>query len=201
MNTKALITTLAVLGSTSSLAMANPTHDQAPVSASANVSWTSHAPSYAPAPAYATEYQAPIVRDHGYTPAPPPVVQRHDDDWGRRDGWGHDSRPRASLLADGLTYGAGEFRKDIVLQGRGRFNAVTLQEEDGRNFIAQVVIEFTGGGVQSIPVNRTLRPNQSMTFDLDGTNRAINRIFVYRAYDNHVNIGFPSGGEFSVSAL
>jgi hypothetical protein len=206
MNTKALITTLAVLGSTSSLAMAHPA--PAPVSASATVSWSSSAPSHAPAPAYATEYQAPIVRDHRYTPPPPParvivrpVAQHPDDDWGRRGGWGHDSRPRATVLADDLTYNAGEYRKDIVLQGRGQFNAVTLHEEDGCNFIAQVVIEFMGGAVQSIPVNQTLQPNQSMTFDLDGTNRAINRIFVYRADGNHMNIGFPSGGEFTVTAL
>lgn len=179
MNTKALITTLAVLGSTSSLAMAHPAHDPAPVSASAHVSWNTYAP--------VREYPAPIVRHH--------------HDWGRRDGWGHDSQPRATLLADGLTYNAGEYRKDIVLQGRGRFNAVTLHEDDGCNFIAEVVIEFMGGAVQSIPVDQTLQPNQSMTFDLEGTNRAINRIFVYRDYSYQRNIGVPSGGEFAVTAL
>ena len=194
MNTKALITTLAVLGSTSSLAMANPA--PAPVSASATISWNT---SNTPVRAYATEYQAPIARDHRYAPPSPParvvvqpVAQR---------GWGHDWQPRATVLADGLTYNAGEYRKDIVLQGRGRFNAVTLQEEEGRNFIAQVVIEFMGGAVQSIPVNQTLRPGQTMTFDLDGSDRAINRIFVYRDYSYQRNIGIPSGGEFTVSAL
>jgi hypothetical protein len=201
MNTKALITTLAVLGSTSSLAMAHPAHDPAPVSASATISWNT---SYAPARAYATEYQAPIARDHRYAPAPPParvvvrpVVQRGGWD---RD-WDRDWQPRATVLADGLTYNAGEYRKDIVLQGRGRFNAVTLHEDEGRNFIAQVVIEFMGGGVQSIPVNQTLQPDQSMTFDLDGSNRAINRIFVYRDYSYQRNIAIPSGGELTVTAL
>jgi hypothetical protein len=202
MNTKALITTLAVLGSTSSLAMANPAHDPAPVSASATVSWNA---SYGPIRGYATEVQAPIVRDHrtAYTPpvrvvVQPPMFRRVDSDWGRRGyGW----QPRETILADGLTYNAGEYRKDIVLEGRGRFNAVTLHEEDGRNFIKEVRIEFIGGAVQSIPVNRTLRPGQTMTFDLDGTNRAINRIFVYRADGNNMNIGFPSGGEFTVTAV
>jgi hypothetical protein len=202
MNTKALITTLAVLGSTSSLAMANPAHDPAPVSASATVSWNA---SYGPVRGYATEVQAPIVRDHrtAYTPpvrvvVQPPMFRRVDSDWGRRGyGW----QPRETILADGLTYNAGEYRKDIVLEGRGRFNAVTLHEEDGRNFIKEVRIEFIGGAVQSIPVNRTLRPGQTMTFDLDGTNRAINRIFVYRADGNNMNIGFPSGGEFTVTAV
>ena len=198
MNTKALITTLAVLGSTSSLAMAHPAHDPAPVSASAHVSWNTYAP--------VREYPAPIVRDHRYAPPARVTVRpvgrhRGDDGWGRRDGWGYDSQPPATILADSLTYNAGEYRKDIVLQGRGRFNAVTLHEEDGCNFIAEVVIEFMGGAVQSIPVDQTLQPNQSMTFDLDGTNRAINRIFVYRDYSNHMNIGVPSGGEFTVTAL
>lgn len=204
MNTKALITTLAVLGSTSSLAMANPAHDPAPVSVSAYASWNSGAP----VGGYATQYQAPIVRDHRYAPPPPParvvvrpVVQQRGDDWGRHDGWGYDRQPRATLLADDLTYNAGEFRKDIVLQGRGQFNAVTLHEDNGRNFIAQVVVEFMGGAVQSIPVNQTLQPNQSMTFDLNGTNRAINRIFVYRDYSGQRNTGIPSGGEFTVTAL
>ena len=198
MNTKALITTLAVLGSTSSLAMANPA--PAPVSASATVSWNA---SFAPVRGYATEYQAPIVRDHRtYTPpvrvvVQPPAPYRADADWGRRRGW----QPRETILADGLTYNAGEYRKDIVLEGRGRFNEVMLQEEGGRNFIKEVRIEFIGGAVQSIPVNQTLRPGQTMTFDLDGTNRAINRIFVYRADGNNMNIGFPSGGEFTVTAL
>ncbi len=208
MNTKALITTLAVLGSTSSLAMAYPAHDPAPVSVSAHASWRTDD---APVGGYATEYRAPIVRDHRDAPPPPParvvvrpvvrpVVQyRGGDDWGRRDGY--DRQPRAILLADDLTFNAGEFRKDIALQGRGRFNAVTLQEDGGCNFIAQVVIEFMGGGVQSIPVNQTLQPHQSMTFDLDGTDRAISRIFVYRDYSGQRNIGVPSGGDFTVTAV
>jgi hypothetical protein len=197
MNTKALITTLAVLGSTSSLAMAQPARDPAPVSASATISWNM---GHAPARPYATEYQVPNARDHRYAPPPPPV-RVVDRPVAQRGGWDHDWQPRATILADGLTYNAGEYRKDIVLQGRGQFNAVTLHEEDGCNFIAQVVVEFMGGSVQSIPVNQTLQPNQSMTFDLDGSNRAINRIFVYRDYSYQRNIGIPSGGEFTVTAL
>jgi hypothetical protein len=199
MNTKALITTLAVLGSTSSLAMARPA--PAPVSASATVSWNA---SYTPVRGYATEVQAPIVRDHrSYEPpfrvvVQPPLPRPVDRDW---DGRGYGRQHRQTILADGLTYNIGEYRKDIVLEGRGRFNEVTLHEDGGRNFIKEVRIEFIGGAVQSIPVNRTLRPGQTMNFDLDGTNRAINRIFVYRADGNNMNVGFPSGGEFTVTAL
>jgi hypothetical protein len=201
MNTKALITTLAVLGSTSSLAMANPAHDPAPISARATVSWNA---SYTPARGYATEVQAQVGRDHRtYTPpvrvvVQPPLPRPVDRDW---DGRSYGRQPRATVLADGLTYNTGEYRKDIVLEGRGRFNEVTLQEDGGRNFIKEVRIEFIGGAVQSIPVNQTLQPSQTMSFDLDGTNRAINRIFVYRADGNNMNIGFPSGGDFTVTAL
>src|SRR5262249_23396049 len=156
MNTKALITTLAVLGSTSSLAMAKAA--PAPVSASAIVSWNA---SYTPVNGYATEVQAPIVRDHrSYTPpvrvvVQPPLPRPVDRDW---DGRGYGRQPRPTILADGLTYNTGEYRKDIVLEGRGRFNEVTLHEDGGRNFIKEVRIEFIGGAVQSIPVNQTLRP-------------------------------------------
>ena len=199
MNTKALITTLAVLGSTSSLAMARPTHSPAPATASARISW-----SYG-TPARTYLWSAP-GRDHrAYVPAPVvvrPVGHRYgsDRDWASRNDWGYEPQDSCgTLLADGLTYNAGEFRKDIVLQGRGRFNTLTLNEQGGRNFIKEVRIEFMGGAVQSIPVNQTLTGDQSMTFDLDGNNRAINRIFVYRADGNNMNIGFRSPGEFSVT--
>ena len=204
MNTKALITILATLGTTSSLAMARPA---AQATASAQISWTTGTPvrTY-PAPARTYPAPAPVVvRDHRapyYTPAPvvirPVAHYGEGPEWTRTRGW---NQPRATLLADGLTYNAGEYRKDIVLEGQGRYNTLVLNEDAGCNFIKEVRIEFTGGAVQSIPVNRTLDGNQSLTFDLDGTNRAINRIFVYRADGNHMNIGFPSGGGFSVTAL
>ena len=195
MNTKALITTLAVLGSTSSLAIARPAPEY---SASAHVSWNLGAP----ARAYPTP--APLVRDHRYVaPAPVvvrPVAQRYgrDIDWNRGNGWSYE-RPSAAILADGLRYNTGEYRKDIVLEGRGRFNTLTVNEDGGCTFIKEVRIEFLDGTGQSIPVNQTLNGNQSLTFDLDGHDRAINRIFVYRADGNHMNIGFPSDGEFSVT--
>jgi hypothetical protein len=212
MNTKALITTLAVLGSTSSLAMANPAHDAAPVTASARISWNTPAPAsrdhrFTPPyivaqpvarpiaqPVYRPIYR-PIVRPvirPVVRPVIQPVVQV-------QSGWAW--QPRPVVLADDLTYNAGEFRKDIVLEGQGRYNAVTLQEDAGCNFIKEVRIEFSDGSVQSIPVNQTLQPSQAMTFDLDGSNRAINRIFVYRDDGALRNVGFASGGEFTVSAV
>jgi hypothetical protein len=203
MNTKALITLLATLGSTSSLAMARPAA-QATVTASAQVSWNRNQPTRttqirtypAPAPIVIRDHRAPV-----YTPAPvvvrPVVSYPSGAEWNR--GWGYQTR--ATLLADGLTYNTGEYRKDIVLEGRGTFNTLTVNEDSGCNFIKEVRIEFIGGAVQSIPVNRTLDDHQQLTFDLDGTNRAINRIFVYRADGNNMNIGFPSGGDFSVTAM
>jgi hypothetical protein len=203
MNTKALITVLATLGTTSSLAMARPAA-QATVTTSAQLSWN-HTTPVRTTPVRTYPAPAPVmIRDHRpvYTRAPivvrPVINYGVGADWTRTRGW--DYQPRATLLAEGLTYNTGEYRKDIVLEGRGTFNTLTVNEDRGCNFIKEVRIEYIGGAVQSIPVNRTLDDHQSLTFDLDGTNRNINRIFVYRADGNNMNIGFPSGGELSVTA-
>jgi hypothetical protein len=223
MNTKALITTLAVLGSTSSLAMARPATVQTPAaSASARVSWSFGAP------ARVVPAASPVVRDHRWDrPAPAPVVVRpvvirpvaqqryyetnadryHDRNpsWAPRydhaawtPSYGGYEPAQATLLADGLTYNTGEYRKDIVLEGRGRFNTLMVNEDGGCTFIKEVRIEFMGGAVQSIPVNQTLTGDRSLTFDLDGHDRAINRVFVYRGLDN---VASPSDGEFNVTAM
>ena len=133
-----------------------------------------------------------------------PVVLSHGQDpyWTQGDRWGYQPQPRETILADGLTYNVGEYRKDIVLEGRGRFNTLALDEENGCDFIKEVRIEFMDGAVQSIPVNQNLTPGRPMTFDLDGHDRAVNRIFVYRADGGAgANIGLASRGEFSVAAL
>src|SRR4051812_23536618 len=91
MNTKALITTLAVLGSTSSLAMARPTtQSTAPAPPPARLSWT-----FAPPPPTSPPSPAPIVRVHRSTYVPAPVIVRsvehrygHDFDWTSNDGQG-----------------------------------------------------------------------------------------------------------------
>jgi hypothetical protein len=192
MNTKALITTLAILGSASSLAVASPSTQY-----SASASWSYGTP--------VRTYPAPTpvrtVRGWHYAPPVRTVVRnRYESDWTSSNGWGY-QQPRATLLADGLTYNAGEYRKDIVLQGRGRFNALTLNAEGGRTFIEVVKIEFMGGAVQTIPVNRSLCNDESLTFDLDGNDRAINRIFVYRHDGPDRSTAFRSQGEFSVTGL
>ena len=194
MNTKALITVLALVGSTSSLAMARPaTQYTASASASAHASWNFGTPvRVVRTPADTTaRYPQTVIRTPRY----------RDVDWNRGTGWGHEPQARATTLADGLTYNTGEYRKDIVLQGRGRFNTLVLNEDGGCNFIKEVRIEFIGGAVQSIPVNQNLVGHQSMTFQLDGTDRPINRIFIYRDDGALRNVGRPSDGEFSVLAL
>jgi hypothetical protein len=55
--------------------------------------------------------------------------------------------------------------------------------------------------VQTIPVNRALCNGESMTFDVDGNNRPINRIFVYRHDGPDRSTQFRSQGEFSVTGL
>ena len=189
MNTKALITTLAILGSASSLAVASPSTQY-----SASASWSYRTP--------VRTYPAPTVRG-GWNYAPPVRTvarTRHNSDWTSSNGWGY-QQPRATILADGLTYNAGEYRKDIALQGR-RFNTVMLNADGGNTFIEVVKIEFNdGGAVQTIPVNRALCNDESMTFDVDGNNRPINRIFVYRHDGPDRSTQVRSQGEFSVTAL
>lgn len=187
MNTKALITTLAILGSASSLAVASPSKQY-----SASVSWSYHTP--------VRTYPAPVRTWNYGTPVRTVVRDRHDSDWSRGYGWGY-QQPRELLLADGLVYSAGEYRKDIALQGRA-LNTVMLNAEGGSTFIEVVKIEFNDGGpVQTIPVNRALCNGESMTFDVDGYNRPINRIFVYRHDGPDRSTQFRSQGEFSVTGL
>ena len=134
------------------------------------------------------------------TPVRTVVRDRHNSDWTSSNGWGY-QQPRARILADGLVYNAGEYRKDIALQGRS-LNTVMLNAESGSTFIEVVKIEFNdGGGVQTIPVNRALCNGESMTFDVDGNNRPINRIFVYRHDGPDRSTQFRSQGEFSVTGL
>jgi hypothetical protein len=191
MNTKALITTLAILGSASSLAVASPSTPSTQFSASASWSYRTPVRTY-PAPAHA-------ARGWSYTPVRTVVRDRRDNDWTRSNGWGY--QPRGTLLADSLSYNAGEYRKDILLQGR-RFDTVTLNAEGGNTFIEVVKIEFLDGGpVQTIPVNRALCNDESMTFDVDGNHRPINRIFVYRHDGPDRSTQFRSQGEFSVIGM
>ena len=63
----------------------------------------------------------------------------------------------------------------------------------------KVVVEFAdGGSVQVFNLNQTLRQSQSMTLDLSGTDRKLNRILIYRSEQL---INRPHNGEFNVTAL
>lgn len=186
MNIKALITTLGILGS-SSIAMARP----ATYTASANASWSFGYDS------------GPVVRDHRYDTdrtVRTTRTQFQRDRWADRPGYGYDYQPRGMTLAEGLQFGNSEYRKDILVgASAGRFNAIRLDSDGGTTFVKEVRVEFLDGGFQSIQVNRNLNGNGSMTFDLDGNNRPINRIFVYRADQEGLN--WRHNGEFSVTVL
>ena len=190
MSIKALITTLAIVGS-STAAMAQPT-----ASFSASASWS-----------YGRQPSAPVVRDHreyrGYRTQPQPIVYAPPSPTSHPT-WVTE-QPCEKMLLDGLTFNAGEYRKDVLVLGKGRFNDVIVQGEGGQTFVNKVVIEFTGGSVQVIPVDKYLSGSQKLTFDLDGNNRAINRIFVYRAdggaeVTQRPDVQRASRGEFSVLA-
>lgn len=197
MSIKALITTLAIVGS-STAAMARP----AP-SFTASASF-----SYGGTASFGDSYGSPVTRDHRTwvrqpvrRPIRPLPVQTISTGWNREYGTTVEPcAPAPQMLSDGLAYNSGEYRKDVVLEGRGRFNDVIVQGEGGSTWIKEVRIEFIGGSVQSIPVNHYLAGNQKLEFNLDGTNRAINRIFVYRA-DGNDDVSQPSRGEFAILAV
>lgn len=222
MNIKTLITTAAILGS-STAAMASP-HWSGSASGTVSLGYSSprqpvYQPSYEPVhqpvyqPTYQPSYQPRanqvVVRDHRsdsrpiYNPRPVYVAQDgyQDDDWNTNQDWNHTSGPRAVLLASSLNYGNTDFRKDIVPGAlAGRFGALQLAGESGSTFIEKVVVEFVDGGApQQIDLGATLRRGQVMNLDLAGNQaRALKRILVYRA-DRLINE--PSSGEFSVFAL
>ncbi|MDB4963239.1 MAG: hypothetical protein JWP01_3238 [Myxococcales bacterium] len=206
MKIKALITTLAIIGS-SSVAMARPVT----VSGSANASWR-----FDTRPAPTTT----VVRDHRVqpvivTPAHPAALRAGtrwnayaNAGWSDRydDGFddGRYNRPRALVLAEGLNFGNTEYRKDLVPgAGAGRFNALRIDSDGGQTFIVKVVVEFAdGGAVQVVDLNRTLRGNQSMTIDLSGSARPLHRVLVYREDGGAAEtINRRHNGAFTVTAL
>ncbi|NVB79009.1 MAG: hypothetical protein HOV81_11475 [Kofleriaceae bacterium] len=113
------------------------------------------------------------------------------------------ARPQAQLLASGLHYERTQYRKDIVpTADQGKFRSLVLQGNRGDTFLVKVVIEFVGGGVQRIDLNRTLGAGQSVTLDLDGRRRAVQRILVYRTTDQDAaTINRAHRGDFNVLAF
>ena len=191
MNIKALITTLAIVGS-SSVAMARPATVSANAHVTASAQWS-----------FGTS--GPTIRDHRTTnpwvrPAPMPVQPQY---FGHAYNAGYDRMQRFDLLDDQLNFGAGEYRKDLVPGIAERYSMLKIDADQGRTYIMKVVVEFADGtSQQQINLDKTLRAGESLTIDLAGRSHTINRILVYRAdsYDtSHLNE--MHRGEFSVSAL
>lgn len=163
MNLKALITTLAIFGS-SSVAMAQPVT----YAASAQAAWT-----------FGTGY--PQVRDHRAPSrpvvSPPPArngrLQFADSNF-------RNEYSREFTLAHDLVFNVGETRKDIIVdRSLGGFGQLHVDVSGRSTYLKEVRIEFLDGHVQSIPLDRAVYGGQSLTFNLDGR-RPMNRIFLYR---------------------
>jgi hypothetical protein len=180
MNTKAIIASLVVLGS-SSVAMASPS-----VTFSANAEAT---------------YGTTIVRDHRIDPTPvAPYYQREGNVWrGERRPIFH----RPVLLASNLQF-ARDGRTFITVGDQmGRFQSLQITAGAGRTFVKQVYVQFENGQEQVIRnLDRMLYGHQSMTLDLNGNRRAIRRIVVYgNDLDRGWNRWRRASGSFSVTAL
>lgn len=185
MKIKALIPAalIAIVGS-SSLAMARPI-----LTAEASWSWSTK-----PAPV--------VVRDHRTPVKPAPVVGY----WNRRDDirWDRDYSdyyaPRFSVLEEGIQFGYTEYRHDLLLLGK-RFSTLRIDNDGGSSYLMKVVVEFSDNSVQQIDLGRTLRGNQSLTLPLNFRNKAINRVFIYRADGGEAaNMRQYHNGSFTVSA-
>jgi hypothetical protein len=191
MNIKALITTLAIIGS-SSVAMARPA--TVSVSGSAWASWS-------------LGYGAgPTVRDHRTVPTTRATwqsEQRFGRDYNDRYNDNRYTPVRFQTLGSDLTFGAGEYRKDIMPTAlAGQFSTLKLEMDQGRTYVMKVVVEFADGtSQQQIDLDRTFRAGESLTIDLTGKSHAISRILVYRADGANVaHMNETHRGEFSVSA-
>jgi len=183
MNIKALITTLAIAGS-SSVAMARPATYTAPVrtvaiSASAQVNFGTSA-----------------VRDHRrVSPVSQPSFGR---DFREPQ---YDRMNRFVTLDNDLQFAASEYRKDIMPGVASRYSMLKIDAERS-TYLMKVVVEFADGTTQQqIDLKKTLRAGESLTLDLTGNSHTINRIMVYRADGNETWAMTPTyRGDFTVSA-
>jgi hypothetical protein len=189
MKINALITLLAIGGS-SSVAMARPitysTHVEASWGAGIDRSRVDGRPRY--------DDRHVVVRDHRYDRQAPSGAYYNDRDY---------YQPQARPLGEALQFGDSEFRKDVFVSSQaGRFNTLRIENDGGRTYVMKIGVEFVSGEVQMIDVGRTLVGRQAMTFDLNGNDRAISRIFVYRDDgERALHLNWQHRGAFSVFAL
>jgi hypothetical protein len=93
----------------------------------------------------------------------------------------HSGRPgrvheRWVTLARG--YSADTNRQFINVNSR--LNTIRVEADRGAPVIRQVAIEYTDGSpTQVVKIDQQLRRGQGYTIDLNGRNRAVNRVIVY----------------------
>jgi len=185
MNIKALITTLAIVGS-SSVAMARPashsTVSTVTASAQASVNFGF----------------GPTIRDHRTTPAP--VYQQPQFGRDYRESQ-YDRMNRFVTLDSDLQFATGEYRKDIMPGVAQRYSTLKI-DADRSTYLMKVVVEFADGtSQQQIDLKKQMRAGESLTLDLAGNSHTINRILVYRADGNETWAMAPTyRGDFTVSA-
>jgi hypothetical protein len=190
MNLKALVTSLVLLGS-STAALARPVT----VSASAQGSW-----SWSSGPQTRDHRSPAPVRTPVSTPAPvttfnPALHQTHD-----RFGW-EVARPAPMLISDALTFARTEYRKDIYPSTNLAFSNLVIAANGGRTYVREVRVQFKDLSSAVIPVDRTLRGNETVTLSL-GTTKPLLRVLVYRADGLEARtIDAAHPGSFTVSAF
>lgn len=191
MNIKALITTLAILGS-SSVAMARPAVTYS-TSAEASFDLRFGTPSKIQVRDRIRDHRTPVRSQYTWNP--------NAYRWDTYDSnWNRPRHERGVSLGDEMFFEDHEYRKDLIPSAGLRMDKLRIDSEMGQTYFMKVVVEFNdGGSVQQFDLNRTLRGGQSMILDLSGSNRSVKRILVYRA--DELNYHKRHNGEFSVIAL
>jgi hypothetical protein len=185
MKIKALITTLAILGSASA-AMARPV-----ITASVEANWSYRSPRTAPV----------VVRDHRQTTyvdtrepmlfpnntimmedasaykGPLPIVNKRTQFRSSYE-YGYYNQSWLAITAPTRIDRGREYISD--LPDLGRFSRIRLQSNAGTTHITQVLVRFKDGGEQLVKLDATLnRWNPVIEFDLDGRSRKIHGFVVY----------------------
>jgi hypothetical protein len=136
-------------------------------------------------PVYQSEqpvYQAPVYQLPAYQA---PVYQP--------------TTPLSVPLANNITLWGTHGSKEIVVDNQRSFSTLRVTGTTGQSPMSHIIVAFTNGHQQTIPINRTQVPGENLDLTLDGAGRYnIARITVY--HNGTSDLVGPTG-YFNVTAL
>lgn len=136
-------------------------------------------------------YQPPVYQPPGYQPPvyQPPVYQPPVT-----------VAPISVPLANNMTLWGSYGSKEIVVNSDARtFSMLRIIGNAGSSSMSHIIVAFTNGHQQMIPINRTIVGGDKLDVTLDGAGRySVARVAVY--YNGSADLVGPSGW-FSLAAL